>query len=221
MGIRSNIRRHPSAWAGGALVAIALAVFVVVWFEPQQLFIDKTVDEALPTAPALTAPAVTTAPGPTSAPADTTAPAAPTDATLPSPASPDPTEAVTTPPPATPAAPLKVLARGGFRGLEHESTGTAKLLRLPNGELYLRFEDLDTSNGPDLVVYLSPRPASDDLHGWDQGDFLDLGSLKGNVGDQNYLLPTDTDPSKYASAVIWCRRFKVGFAVAPLVQSPV
>jgi len=87
--------------------------------------------------------------------------------------------------------------------------------------VYLRFEDLDTSNGPDVVVYLSPRHASDDWHGWDQGAYLDLGSLKGNIGDQNYLLPADADVSSSASAVIWCRRFKVGFAVAPLDQSPV
>ena len=126
-------------------------------------------------------------------------------------------------PVATPPAPpkLEVLARGEFRSLEHESHGTAKLLRLANGDLYLRFEDLETSNGPDLVVYLSPKPASDEWGGWDQGDYLDLGSLKGNVGDQNYRLPGDADLSKYESAVVWCRRFKVGFAVAALDQSPV
>jgi hypothetical protein len=109
-----------------------------------------------------------------------------------------------------------VLASGGFRSLEHHSTGVARLLRVADGSLFLRFEDLDTSNGPDLVVYLSAREANGDLHGWDQGEFVDLGSLKGNVGDQNYLLPAGTDPARYRSAVIWCRRFKVGFAVAPL-----
>ena len=199
MGLRSNIRRHPRIWAAAAAVAIALGVLVVVWFEPHKLFLDEQVDEALPTAPAVTSPVTTTAPEP-----------AATNA------SPAPTTAQPAHPPASRPPRLEVLTQGEFRSLEHSSSGTAKLLLLPNGDRYLRFEDLDTSNGPDLVVYLSPKPASDDWHGWDEGAFLDLGSLKGNVGDQNYLLPADSDLSKYQSAVIWCRRFKVGFAVAPL-----
>ena len=190
MGLRTSIRRHPRAWGGG-LLALVLAVFVVVWFEPQKLFLDQRVDEAVPTA------------GPAS-------PLATTSALAERPASAAP---ATHYPRAS--RPL-LLARGLFRSLEHHSTGAARLLRVSDGSLYLRFEDLDTSNGPDLVVYLSAREASDDWHGWDQGEYLDLGSLKGNVGDQNYLLPAGTDPTRYRSAVIWCRRFKVGFAVAPL-----
>jgi hypothetical protein len=209
MGLRSNIRRHPRVWTAAAVVAVALGVFVVVWFEPHKLFLDQKVDEALPSAAAVTTPVTTTAQEPaatTADPAPTTAPTATTATTAAQP----------TPPPASRPPRLEVLAQGEFRSLEHSSSGTAKLLRLPTGDRYLRFEDLDTSNGPDLVVYLSPKPASDEWGGWDEGAFLDLGSLKGNVGDQNYLLPADTDLSKYQSAVIWCRRFKVGFAVAPL-----
>jgi hypothetical protein len=218
MGIRSGIRRHPRAWAGGAVVAIGLAVFALAWFEPHKLFLDQKVDEALPTAPGVTAPATTTAPAlPGAAP--TRDPGSPTGSARPSPDATKPQ-----PPPASRPAPgLQVIAHGEFRSLEHSSSGTAKVLRLGNGDLYLRFEDLDASNGPDLVVYLSPKPANDEWGGWDEGEYLDLGSLKGNVGDQNYRLPAGTDTSKYASAVIWCRRFKVGFAVAPLagLQTPV
>jgi hypothetical protein len=90
------------------------------------------------------------------------------------------------------------------------------LLRLDDGSTYLRFDDLNTSNGPDLRVWLTEQPASDDWHVWDDGAYLDIGGLKGNIGDQNYLLPGDIDLSKWETAVVWCRRFKVGFAVAPL-----
>jgi hypothetical protein len=203
MGLRSNIRRHPRAWAASTALVVALAVFVLVWFEPQKLFQDQKVDEALPSAPAVTVPTTAAPPGPAA-----TTPPEPAETKGADPTDPP----ATTPPPTR----LEVLAQGEFRSLEHSSTGTAKLLRLPNGDRYLRFEDLDTSNGPDLVVYLSPKPASDEWGGWDQGAYLDLGSLKGNVGNQNYLLPANADLSKYRSAVIWCRRFKVGFAVAPL-----
>ena len=108
-----------------------------------------------------------------------------------------------------------VLAEGAFQGLEHPTSGMAQLLDLSDGSRFLRFENLDTSNGPDLRVYLSEIPASDDWYGYGER-FIDLGPLKGNRGDQNYEVPAGTDLSAYQSAVIWCRRFTVGFGVAPL-----
>jgi hypothetical protein len=89
------------------------------------------------------------------------------------------------------------------------------VLRRPAGRLILRLERLSTSNGPDLRVYLSHVPASADLHAYRTG-FIDLGALKGNQGSQNYAIPAGTDLSAFKSAVIWCRRFAVGFGVAPL-----
>ena len=107
------------------------------------------------------------------------------------------------------------LASGRFRSLEHRTTGTVRVVRLSNGSHVLRIEDLDTSNGPDLRVYLSELPSN---LGWrDYGErYIELGALKGNRGDQNYRIPTGTDLSRYKSLVIWCVRFKVGFGVAPL-----
>jgi len=66
-------------------------------------------------------------------------------------------------------------------------------------------------------VYLSAKETAgnDDWHGYDQ-DFVDLGTLKGNVGNQNYLIPADVDLDRYSTAVVWCRRFEVGFAAAVL-----
>jgi hypothetical protein len=110
-----------------------------------------------------------------------------------------------------------VLAEGEFVSLEHQTMGTALIVETANGRRFLRFEGFETSNGPDLVVYLSTKePAGpDDWYGYDR-DFVDLGVLKGNVGNQNYAIPPDVDLNRYATAVVWCRRFTVGFAAAPL-----
>ena len=109
----------------------------------------------------------------------------------------------------------EVLASGSFQSLEHTTSGEAMVLELSNGDRYLRLEDLETSNGPDLRVYLSEVPASDDWHAYGER-YVDLGELKANLGSQNYSIPADVDLSRYRSAVIWCRRFTVGFGVAPL-----
>jgi Xaa-Pro dipeptidase len=46
--------------------------------------------------------------------------------------------------------------------------------------------------------------------------FLSLGPLKGNRGNQTYELPAEFDPNKHRSISIWCQRFSVNFATAPL-----
>jgi hypothetical protein len=122
-------------------------------------------------------------------------------------------EAEVEPPEAAPA----TVAQGRFISLEHETTGRALVLETEDGQRFLRFEGFETSNGPDLLVYLSAKePAgADDWHGYDQ-DFVDLGTLKGNVGNQNYRIPADVDLDRYSTAVVWCRRFEVGFAAAVL-----
>lgn len=110
-----------------------------------------------------------------------------------------------------------VTHRGAFRSLEHETEGSALVLRNPDGSAILRFEGLRTSNGPQLVVMLSATPATED--GWsayDDGDFVIVAPIKGNIGDQNYPLPSDLDVSRFRSAVVWCDRFSVGFGAAPL-----
>lgn len=123
---------------------------------------------------------------------------------------------------ATDAAPppsAEVLSSGVFRSLEHETTGTARVLRSPDGSRTLRLEDLRTSNGPELVVMLSSTPATED--GWsayDDGPHLVLEPLKGNLGNQSYAIPSDVDLGAYRSAVVWCHRFHVGFGAAPIVE---
>ena len=112
--------------------------------------------------------------------------------------------------------PPTLIADGRFVGLEHETRGRAVVLEVRNHRRFLRFEDFATSNGPDLVVYLSSKAADpNDWYGYD-ADFVDLGVLRGNVGDQNYEIPKGVDLGRYSTVVVWCRRFQVGFAAADL-----
>lgn len=108
-----------------------------------------------------------------------------------------------------------VLNAGSFRSLEHETTGKAELARLSDGNHAVQFAGLDTSDGPDLHVYLSTKPASASEPEFGTG-FTSLGKLKGNKGDQVYAIPADIDLSSVRSVVIWCQRFSAGFGVAPL-----
>lgn len=113
------------------------------------------------------------------------------------------------------AAGARTLAAGPFASQEHSTTGTARIVEHADGSRSLRLEDLDTSNGPDLRVYLSAAPADADWKAFDD-DFVELGELKGNKGDQNYAIPAGLDIVKYGRAVIWCKRFSVPFGVAAI-----
>jgi hypothetical protein len=116
---------------------------------------------------------------------------------------------------------VRTLAEGKFRSLEHETTGVAKVLQTEDGSQILRFEDLSTSNGPQLVVMLSATPATEaSWTAYDDGEHVILGPLRGNRGSQNYDIPKDVDLSRYKSAVVWCKRFSVGFGAAPLGETP-
>jgi hypothetical protein len=120
-------------------------------------------------------------------------------------------------PSAAPAAGPRVLSTGRFRNLEHETRGVARIVQLSDGSRYVRFENFRTSSGPDVIVALSSIPATEEDWGaYDDGGFLSLGALKGNVGNQNYVVPASVDLSKYRSIVVWCRRFTVGFGAAPI-----
>lgn len=111
---------------------------------------------------------------------------------------------------------VEELGSGEFRSLEHGTTGLARMVELDDGSRFVRLEDLDTSDGPDLRIYLTDQPLSDDWGVWDDGEYVDLGPLKGNIGDSNYQVPADVDLSGFRTVVIWCRRFTVGFGVAPI-----
>jgi Electron transfer DM13 len=111
-----------------------------------------------------------------------------------------------------------VPAAGRFRSLGHTTSGRAAVLEVDGGRRFLRLDDLRTSNGPDLFVYLSATPA-DALRDPFDDDFLSLGRLKANQGNQNYAIGAGARLDRYRSVVIWCRRFTCAFGAAEL--SPV
>ena len=90
----------------------------------------------------------------------------------------------------------------------HKAEGVAKVINLAHGKTFLRLENLKATNGPDLYVYLST----------DKGvsDFVNLGRLKGNIGNQNYEIPPGTDLAKYDTVLIWCKAFWTLFGSAKL-----
>jgi hypothetical protein len=118
--------------------------------------------------------------------------------------------------PAQQTSQAQVVESGSFSGVAHPTTGTATIYRLANGDRMLRFTNFKTSNGPDVHVYLVAADDAKDSETVKRADFIDLGTIKGNVGDQNYPLASDLDLSKYRTVSIWCKRFAVNFGAAPL-----
>ena len=104
-----------------------------------------------------------------------------------------------------------LLLTGSFVGVGdgiHDAQGVAKVIPIEGGGNVLRLEDLIVTNGPDLYVYLSTDKSA--------SDFVNLGRLKANIGNQNYQIPEGTDITKYDTVLIWCRAFSVLFGSADL-----
>ena len=188
------IFRKPLVLAGG----IVVLVVGFLLFRPDTLFTNVQVAESLEDAFATsttgtaTAADETTAPDVTSAVVETTAAVATT--------SPQVSEIVD-------------VLNGSFTGIDHRASGTATVYS-QDGRYVLRFEEnTDIQNGPDLYVWVLP---SDSYEGGIPDTYLDLGTLTGNVGGQNYELPEGFDPQVHRTVLIWCLRFAVPFATAPL-----
>ncbi len=187
---------RPAVLVPVIVLGVAVIAVGMYLFQPWKLFTNVTVDEPLPTVASAPAVAGTDAEAGTEADAEAM------------------TEAE-----AAPATEPVVLSEGTFITHEHGTTGTAQILELPDGSRVLRIEDLDTSNGPDLKVWLTDAPVIEGEDGWyvfDDGAYVDLGALKGNQGSQNYAIPADVDLTDLTSVSIWCDRFSVSFGAAEL-----
>ena len=112
---------------------------------------------------------------------------------------------------------LEALAAGRFADADaaHKGSGTATLFRDPSGNRVVAFSDFQATNGPDLKVYLVEKADITSAQDVLDSNWVSLGVLKGNIGDQNYALPADL-PFEPGSVVIWCERFSVLFSAAPL-----
>jgi hypothetical protein len=110
----------------------------------------------------------------------------------------------------------KVLARGEFHNADKAGKGTATVYELADGKRVLRLSNLATDNGPDLHVRLIAADDAKDTVSVAKTDFVEVAKLKGNKGNQNYELSEKVDLGKYRVVSIWCNRFSVNFAAAPL-----
>jgi Electron transfer DM13 len=106
----------------------------------------------------------------------------------------------------------ELVAFGTWSGSDefHFAEGEVLIIEESPGRFILRVENFSVRNGPDLFVYLSP--AAD---GYDAAA-INLGVLKATDGAFNYEIPADVDVSQFKSAIVWCKRFSVLFATAPL-----
>ncbi len=203
-----------------AVVVAGVAYLAFGIFGVHTLFIDDTVDDAGPVFDSGVAASDIVPDDPGDAPPSTDAPIVDTtvDADPDQPADAPPGE----PAPMTTEAPtpqIVTLAEGSFVPLgRYSGEGTALVLNDGSEQRFLRFEDFATDNGPDLRVYLVNSDAGADQSTFDD-DFVDLGVLRGNIGDQNYEIPPDVDLSVYDTVVVWCVRFSTGFTAADLVAA--
>lgn len=191
------------------IVGLGLVILVggFLAFRPDKLFVDDAVNESLADAFA----------DADSTPTETTVviqedPVSVDDADVTIPEVEVETETAPEPPATDDEGPVAVIT-GDFYGIDHTASGTARVYE-QNGDYVLRFEDnTDIQNGPDLYVWVLP---AGDYDGGDPTEYLDLGTLKGNIGGQNYELPDEYDPDVHLTVLIWCLRFGVPFAAAPL-----
>jgi len=221
-----------------AIVAVTALTLALAAFQPWRLFIDVTVDEALPTVaveetiePSSDTSAQESA-GNAGQDASADSSAEEQSATE-SNAGADAADSVagsaansnadaTTEPSAEETPKRTVTAEGTFISHEHPTAGTARIITLEDGSRVLRLVGLDTDNGPDLKVWLAAAPVIEGRDGWfvfDDDEYLSLGALKGNKGNQNYAIPDDADISDLTSVTIWCERFSVSFGAAELIST--
>ncbi len=193
---RRRSRRFALGWMlGGGAAVIALLVAGVV-FQPWLLFVDVRVADAVPSTRAST-------------PAQMT----PVDTATSAPGSQSPV-----PEPQAPAGPVDLLT-GSLISHEHETSGTVRVIENPDGTRQLALVGLSTSNGPDVHVWLSAGPVVEGGDGWYTAasyDHVDLGPLRGNLGDQLYDIPAEVDLSTFRAVDLWCERFGVSFGAAAL-----
>jgi hypothetical protein len=171
--------RKRRLWLVAGVVALVLVAAGMWYFAPYKLFVNRTVNETLPTAAA----------------------GSPSDQADPGPV---------------------LLAKGTFVSHEHATKGSVQIVRRADGSRVLTIRDLDTTNGPDLRVWLTDQKVVRGSAGWhvfDDGAYVELGRLKGNRGDQAYAIPKQLDLGKYRSVTIWCKRFSVSFGAAELTRA--
>lgn len=190
-----------------AAVVVAIPVLAFAWWLGSPLLFDTEVNEPFPRASAAEIPDDMT-------PEDVEtemveAEAVTVSAQEPMPAMPEESGA---------SADLVAIASGSLRGADsfHQGSGDATVYQLEDGSRVLRLEDIDVTNGPELHVILTPVIGVEGRDDVRADGYIDLGSLKGNIGSQNYEIPDDYQLPDEFTVVIYCVPFHVIFATAEL-----
>ncbi len=181
------------AWIIATACVAVVVVVGLALFKPWLLFVDVRVNDDIPVA----------------APRQSLEPRATPAAGTPTPAEPSPVE---------PESAVQI-AEGSLISHEHTTSGTVRIIEQPDGTRVLALENLQTTNGPDVHVWLSAADVVEGRDGWftaGSADFFDLGLIKGNQGNQVYEIPADVDLSQYKSVDLWCVQFGVSFGAAQL-----
>ena len=97
--------------------------------------------------------------------------------------------------------------QGSFVGLKGNNAKGKAIIISAGKVAFLRFQDFEVTNGPDLHVYMT---SGDNI-----STGMDLGKLKGSIGDQNYAL-NGVDLKNYDTVVIYSQPFHIYFAQAKL-----
>jgi hypothetical protein len=111
------------------------------------------------------------------------------------------------------------LETGIFHTALHPTQGNASIDGDADGTRVLRLTHFTTSNGPDVHIYMVASDNPRDNASVEHAGYIDLGVMKGNIGDQSYALGSEVDLSKYRSVVVWCKRFSFNFGYAPLTAT--
>ena len=233
---RSPPRRRRRLVVVAVLVALVLLAVVLLWFQPQTLLFDTVVEDDFPTTTPLSAPAdVEGSEAPTAEEA-ATEPDEPDEEAVSEEAAEEAAVAgeeageeaageeaageeaagADADPPAPAEGPVALLTGSFDSRNRYTVTGNATAYELPDATRVLRLEGFESTNGPDLFVYLTVGDATEPDDAALAAEYLDLGELRGNIGNQNYPIPDEVDLARFDTVVIWCRRFETAFGAADL-----
>jgi hypothetical protein len=105
---------------------------------------------------------------------------------------------------------LGVIAKVPFQASAHDVAGTASLIEAIDGHIYLRFENFEIINGPDVRVFLAK-----DI---DKEDAIEIGPLKGTHGEFNYVVPESINLDEYSKVLVWSIEYNILFAFADFAR---
>ncbi len=172
------------------LILISAITFAIVAaiYAYSYVFKNKTLSEAIPTSNQ--SPKASNSPSPASPQANSISP------------NPSPQQTINT---------NSTLATGNFRSAPGErASGTVHIIKV-DGRTYVRFEaDTNIGPSPDPIVTLGNGERADLS--------INLGSLKGTKGSQNYEVPNSINIGKYSQVIIYCRSFHVPIGFANLTR---